>query len=121
MLKFKDLKEHFKSQGIDYIKTEKGDFMDNQLVSAKEVDKYAFKNEYVLIDIRSPREYRTKHIKGAVCIPYERLLQQAQLLRHRTLILYCDRGGLSLKAANELNELGYHAKSVVGGIEAYFH
>ena len=88
MLKFKDLKEHFKLQGIDYIKTEKGDFMDNQLVSAKEVDKYAFKNEYVLIDIRSPKEYRTKHIKGAVCIPYERLFQQAQLLRHRTLILY---------------------------------
>jgi rhodanese-related sulfurtransferase len=37
------------------------------------------------------------------------------------LILYCERGGLSLKAANELNELGYQAKSVVGGIEAYFH
>ena len=108
-------------QGIDYIKTEKGDFMDNQLVSAKEVDRYAFKNEYVLIDIRSPREYRSKHIKGAVCIPYERLHEQAFLLRHRTLILYCERGGLSLKAANELNEMGYHAKSVVGGIEAYFH
>ena len=67
-------------QGIEYIKSVKGDFMDNQLVSAKEVDKYAFKNEYVLIDIRSPKEYRTKHINGAVCSPYERLLQQAQLV-----------------------------------------
>ncbi len=98
-----------------------GDIMDNQLISAKEVDRYAFKNEYVIIDIRSPAEYRERHIKGAVCIPYERLHQQVYLLRHRTLILYCDRGGLSLKAANELNELGYQAKSVVGGIEAYFH
>jgi rhodanese-related sulfurtransferase len=35
--------------------------------------------------------------------------------------LYCDRGGLSLKAANELIEAGFDAKSVVGGIEAYFH
>lgn len=95
--------------------------MDNQLVSAKEVERYAFKNEYVIIDIRSPREYRERHIKGAVCIPYERLFDQVHLLRNRTLILYCDRGGLSLKAANELNEQGYHAKSVVGGIEAYFH
>ena len=98
-----------------------GDIMDNQLISAKEVDRYAFKNEYVIIDIRSPAEYRERHIKGAVCLPYERVHQQVYLLRHRTLILYCDRGGLSLKAANELNELGYQAKSVVGGIEAYFH
>lgn len=98
-----------------------GDFMDKQLVSAKEVDRYAFKNEYVIIDIRSAREYREKHIKGAVCIPYERLMKQVPLLKNRTLILYCDRGGLSLKAANELIEAGYDARSVVGGIEAYFH
>ena len=95
--------------------------MDNQLVSPKEVDRYAFKNEYVIIDIRSPREFRDRHIKGAVCIPYERLFQQVKLLKNRTLILYCDRGGLSLKAAKELEEMGYDAKSVVGGIEAYFH
>lgn len=98
-----------------------GGFMDKQLVSAKEVDRYAFKNEYVIIDIRSAREYREKHIKGAVCIPYERLMKQVPLLKNRTLILYCDRGGLSLKAANELIEAGYDARSVVGGIEAYFH
>ena len=95
--------------------------MDNQLVSPKEVDRYAFKNEYVIIDIRSPREFRERHIKGAVCIPYERLFQQVKLLKNRTLILYCDRGGLSMKAAKELEEMGYDAKSVVGGIEAYFH
>ena len=95
--------------------------MDSQLVSAKEVDKYAFKNEYVIIDIRSPKEFREKHMKGAVCIPYERLHEQVKLLKNRTLILYCDRGGLSLKAAKELAEQGVDAKSVVGGIEAYFH
>jgi len=98
-----------------------GDIMDKQLVSAKEVDRYAFKNEYVIIDIRSAKEYRERHIKGAVCIPYERLLAQAPLLKNRTLILYCDRGGMSLKAANELIEAGFDARSVVGGIEAYFH
>ena len=95
--------------------------MDNQLVSAKEVDHYAFRNEYVIIDIRSPKEFRERHMKGAVCIPYERLHQQVHLLKNRTLILYCDRGGLSMKAANELKEQGYDARSVVGGIEAYFH
>ena len=95
--------------------------MDKQLIAAKEVDRYAFKNEYVIIDIRSAKEYRERHIKGAVCIPYERLMKEAPLLKNRTLILYCDRGGLSLKAANELIEAGFDARSVVGGIEAYFH
>lgn len=95
--------------------------MNSQLISAKEVDRYAFRNEYVIIDIRSPREFRARHIKGAVCIPYERLFEQARLLKNRTLILYCDRGGLSMKAAKELEELGYSVKSVVGGIQAYFH
>ena len=95
--------------------------MDYHLISAKEVDYYAFKKEYVIIDIRSPREFREKHIRGAVCIPYERLHDQAALLKNRILILYCDRGGLSLKAATELQEIGYDARSVVGGIEAYFH
>jgi rhodanese-related sulfurtransferase len=95
--------------------------MDQQLVSAKEVDRYAFKKEYVIIDIRAPKEFREGHVKGAVCIPYERLSEQVKFLKNRTLILYCDRGGLSLKAAKELMELGYDAKSVVGGIEAYFH
>ena len=95
--------------------------MDDQLVSAKEIERYAFRNEYVIIDIRSPKEFRERHIKGAVCIPYERLFNQVPLLKNRTLILYCDRGGLSLKAARELKNLGYSAKSVVGGIEAYFH
>ena len=34
-------------------------------------------------------------------------------------ILYCDRGGLSMQAARELQEQGYRAISVVGGIQAY--
>ena len=95
--------------------------MDGHLISAKEVDKYAFQKEYVIIDLRNPSDFRKRHIKGAVCIPYERLKNQVHLLKHVTLILYCDRGGLSMKAAKELTEMGYAAKSVVGGIEAYFH
>lgn len=105
-----------------YIEEKKVKNMESQIISVKEVGRYAFRNEYVIIDLRSPGEFRKQHIKGAVCIPYERLKEQVKLLgRERTLILYCDRGGLSMKAANELMELGYDAWSVVGGIEAYFH
>ncbi|MGN0335797.1 MAG: rhodanese-like domain-containing protein [Lachnospiraceae bacterium] len=93
--------------------------MEVSIVSSKEVEKYLFHKDYVVIDVRSPKEYRAKHLKGAVCIPYERLAAQAPLLKNRTLILYCDRGGLSMKAAKELAEAGYDVKSMVGGIESY--
>ncbi len=93
--------------------------MEVSLVSSKEIEQYLFHRDYIVIDIRSPKEYRARHLKGAVCIPYERLAVQVPLLRHRTLILYCERGGLSMRAANELAVQGYDVKSMVGGIEGY--
>lgn len=90
-----------------------------ETISPKEVENYLFRNEYIVIDIREPKEYRRKHLKGAVSIPYERLHDQVALLRHRELILYCERGASSMKAARELSEQGYRVKSMIGGIQAY--
>ena len=81
---------------------------DIETISAKEIDRYLLDKSYLLVDVRNPSEYRKMHIRGAVCIPYEYLP-----------ILYCDRGGLSMQAARELQEHGHRAISVVGGIQAY--
>ena len=97
----------------------RGENMGFETISPKEVERYLFRNEYIVIDIRGPKEYRRKHLKGAVSIPYERLREQAELLRHRELVLYCERGATSMKAARELSELGYRVKSMIGGIQAY--
>ena len=74
-------------------------------ISPREIDSYLFKPDYILIDIRSPRDFRRRHIKGAVCIPYENL--------------YCERGSTSMKAARELAEAGYRVLTLVGGIQSY--
>ena len=88
-------------------------------ISPREIDSYLFKPDYILIDIRSPRDFRRRHIKGAVCIPYENLQDRVYLLRRKTLILYCERGSTSMKAARELAEAGYRFLTLVGGIQSY--
>lgn len=90
-----------------------------ETISAREVDRYIYDRSYLLVDVREPSEYRKMHIRGAVCIPHEYLLQRMKGLGQTIPILYCDRGGLSMQAARELEEHGYRAISVVGGIQAY--
>ena len=57
--------------------------------------------------------------RGAVCVPREYLIQRVRGFGKIIPVLYCDRGGLSMQAARELEEHGYRAISVVGGIQAY--
>lgn len=90
-----------------------------ETISAREVDRYIHDKAYILVDVRQPSEYRKMHIHGAVCIPREYLLQRMKGLGQSIPVLYCDRGGLSMQAARELEEHGYRAISVVGGIQAY--
>ncbi len=92
---------------------------DIETISAKEIDRYIFDKAYLLVDVRNPAEYRKMHIRNSVCIPHEYLLQRVRGLGNVVPILYCDRGGLSMQAARELQEQGYRAISVVGGIQAY--
>ena len=90
-----------------------------ETISAREIDRYIYDKDYLLIDVRKPSEYRKVHIRGAVCIPYEYLTERMKGLGNVTPILYCDRGGLSMQAARELEDQGYRTISVVGGIQAY--
>ena len=84
----------------------------------------------LLIDLRNREEYQVSHIPEAICIPYEELWQNVSRLRnwtlqckrrfgHAALILYCDRGNTSPRAARDLYSQGLHVKNVYGGISAY--
>ena len=90
-----------------------------ETISAREIDRYIFDRNYLLVDVRQPADYRREHIRGAVCIPYESLKARIRGLGVTIPILYCERGGLSMQAARELEEEGYRTLSVVGGIRAY--
>lgn len=38
-----------------------------ETISAREIDRYIFDKNYLLVDVRNPSEYRKQHIRGAVC------------------------------------------------------
>lgn len=90
------------------------------IISSKELTNYIYQYGTLIVDLREPEEYRNGHIPGAVNIPYEAL--ESQLYRldyYRQILLYCDRGNVSLLAARELNRKGYPVIDISGGIHSY--
>ena len=92
--------------------------MDFETIPAKELDR-CVREGRVIIDLRTPQEYRAGHIKGEINLPYEQLEEKISSLPDEELVLYCERGSVSMAAARELAARNYRVKTVVGGIRAY--
>ena len=93
--------------------------MNFDMIAANELDYYIQDKNAFIIDLRTPQEFMNRHIEGAVNIPYQRLRTCRSLPKDMTLILYCERGSVSMVAAKELAAGGYDVKTVIGGIHAY--
>jgi rhodanese-related sulfurtransferase len=76
--------------------------------------------DFVLLDVRTPREYREGHIAGAVLIDYTAPSFQeelARLDRGKTYLVYCRTGNRSGKAASLMKELQFKkVRHLAGGI-----
>ena len=89
-------------------------------ISAKELRQYIYDRKYEIIDLRDLAQYRQAHVVNSVHIASEDIFSEhLEKVTKKSVILYCDRGNLSMQAARELQEHGYRAISVVGGIQAY--
>ena len=74
-----------------------------------ELDRF-LKDGAVLVDVRSPQEYREGHLEGAILIPeYEIMSKHSKTFasKDETIILYCSNGLRSKKAQRKLEKLGY--------------
>ena len=74
-----------------------------------ELDRF-LKDGAVLVDVRSPQEYREGHLEGAMLIPeYELISKHSKSFKSKdeTIILYCSNGLRSKKAQRKLEKLGY--------------
>lgn len=63
-----------------------------------------------LVDVRSPAEYASGHVEGAVNLPLDRLTQDAPALlpnKSAPLVLYCVSGARSEMALQWLKQMGY--------------
>lgn len=77
------------------------------------------KAQAVLVDVRSPSEYATGHVQGAVNLPLDRLASDAVAVlpdKAAPLVLYCVSGARSEMAAQWLRQMGY--TQVTNGLSA---
>ncbi len=78
-------------------------------------------DDYQLVDVRQPHEYRAVHLPGARLIPLDRLhLELAALDPDRPLVVYCRSGRRSAAAVSFLVHHGFdRAVNMRGGILAW--
>ena len=72
-----------------------------------------------LIDVRSPDEYASGHIPGAVNVPILSIGDIAKVVADKGALIYvsCQSGKRSERAIKALKELGYTNLENVGGID----
>ena len=67
-------------------------------------------NEYIIIDVRSRREFREGHLNGAINIPLSDInksIEKQIRNKESKILIYCQYGIRSKKAAEILEDLNY--------------
>jgi rhodanese-related sulfurtransferase len=72
-----------------------------------------------LIDVRTPDEYATGHIAGAINVPINTLPTGADALPDGPVITACGSGGRGGRAADLLDLAGRTAFTIDGGTKAW--
>ena len=87
----------------------------------KGVRAYRNTNGAVLLDARTPQEYREGHIHGIKNVPLQKLDKISSVADNKNvpLFVYCYSGGRSRQAASMLQHMGYTNVQNIGGITAY--
>ena len=75
----------------------------------------------VLLDVRTPEEYRSGHIPGSKNIPLQTIDRVGSVAENKdtALYVYCQSGARSRQAAGMLKQMGYTNVNNIGGIAAY--
>ena len=87
----------------------------------KGVMEYRNTDGAVLLDVRTPQEYREGHIPGSINIPLQQLDKAIDAYENKAvpLFVYCHSGARSRQAAAVLQSMGYTNVTNIGGITAY--
>lgn len=77
----------------------------------------------LVLDVRTPDEYKQGHVPGAVNIPHTEVANRLAELgnkKDRNMVLYCEKGGRALKAADVLAKEGFtNLKHLTGDMSAW--
>ena len=75
----------------------------------------------LLLDVRTPREYREGHISGSINVPLQSIdnIEYVTDNKEKVLYVYCRSGVRSREATGILRDMGFTDVRNIGGIEAY--
>lgn len=81
------------------------------------------KENFVLLDVRTPEEVSNGKIAGSINIPVDKVFQEIETQlpdKDETIYVYCRAGVRSAKAVEKMIKLGYkNAFSMTGGISSW--
>ena len=91
-----------------------------ETISASKIEECILNKDMISIDVRNSDEYHKGHIPTSFNIPYIQFDKlKENLPKEKTLIIYCERGGVSLILSRDLAKEGYMVNNIYGGINAY--
>ena len=85
------------------------------------VKEYRATDGAVLLDVRTPDEYRQGHIPGSKNVPLQSIDKVADMIDNKAtpIFVHCLSGARSRQAAAILQQMGYSDVKNIGGISAY--
>ena len=98
---------------------------ESQLIEQKRLLTFlSDKSTFTLIDARSPEEFESSHVDGAINIPHSALADKRTLLPEdldEPIVIYCKSGVRAGKLADSVRELGYRNVKVLPSRQLMFY
>ncbi|MEM9542925.1 MAG: rhodanese-like domain-containing protein [Cyanobacteria bacterium P01_E01_bin.42] len=101
---------------------------DIPLITAKQLQQARKSQDFILIDVRTPREYESDRIRDSILIPIDAIEQGTGANKvheivaqnpNSTVVLYCQRGPRSYRAYRYLQNNDSNFVVLSGGITAW--
>ena len=85
------------------------------------VKEYQQREGAILLDVRTPQEYRDGFIPGSKNVPLQTIDKVDSVVENKdtALYVYCHSGARSRQAVSILQHMGYTNVNNIGGIAAY--
>jgi rhodanese-related sulfurtransferase len=77
-------------------------------------------NAPLVLDVRSPEEFASGHVPGALNLPHEEVAARiGELDPVREVVVYCERGTRAAKAATVLRDAGFRVQHLTGDMSGW--
>jgi len=75
---------------------------------------------FTFVDVRTPKEYQSGHIPGAINIPVSDIaMRMNELPKNKQLYVYCHSGVRAAKASALLAKAGFHVENMPESMEGW--